>query len=73
MDPSRRPGAAPLGPRGEYPTFDLSLDGTKAAVSRGEAGAYNVWLLDTTNGSDSRLTIGPFSDVDPHLHLMASR
>ena len=60
-------GAAPVGPRGEYPTFDLSLHGTKAAVSRGEAGAYNVWILDTTNGSDSRLTIGPFSDVDPRL------
>ena len=59
-----------LGPVGEpesYATFALSPDGQRAAVGLLDAdGRQNdVWLLDLSRGTKSRLTLDPESDGDP--------
>ena len=59
-----------LGPAGEpesYATFALSPDGQRAAVGLLDAdGRQNdVWLLELSRGTKSRLTLNPQSEGDP--------
>ena len=58
---------APIGPPGQYPTFDLSDDGSRLVVSQDDAGAQNIWTIDTAKGTMNRVTVGAVRDVDPRL------
>ena len=58
---------APIGPPGQYPTFDLSDDGSRLVVSQDDAGAQNIWTIDTAKGTMNRVTVGVVRDSDPRL------
>ena len=57
----------PIGPPGQYPTFDLSDDGSRLVVALDDAGAQNIWTIDTAKGTMNRVTAGAARDVDPRL------
>jgi len=40
-------------------TPQLSADGARVAVARGEYGAGDIWILDATHGTPSRVTFSP--------------
>ncbi|HEV2985842.1 MAG TPA: protein kinase, partial [Vicinamibacterales bacterium] len=52
---------APVGPRGEYGTVQLSPDGKNIAFERGG----DIWVLDIQTGVTSRLTTDPARDAYP--------
>jgi eukaryotic-like serine/threonine-protein kinase len=56
----------PVGPIGEYTTFDLAPDGYRiiAASGQTQSGA-NLWLIDGRHGTATRITAGETMDVDP--------
>jgi hypothetical protein len=58
---------APVGPAGQYPTFALSRDGARIAVSRRDGAGQNIWVMDSTKGTMGRATIGAVVDVDPRI------
>ena len=51
-------------------TFDLTADGTRLVVSRGEGALANLWSVDLARGVTSRLTFaGSSSYYDPRWAL----
>jgi eukaryotic-like serine/threonine-protein kinase len=56
-----------IGVPGEYPTFDLSKDSSQLVVTKREPnGQQNLWVMDLSRGgTETRLTLGSESDVDP--------
>jgi serine/threonine protein kinase len=53
-------------PSGPYRNFDLAPDGRRVAVSRFDATtAYDVWILDWTRGTSSRLPFDKSIEADP--------
>jgi serine/threonine protein kinase len=50
-----------VGPEGDYPDFRLSPNGDTLAVSLADPKLWNpdVWLIDLTRSSQSRITFGP--------------
>jgi len=56
----------PVGEPGRYLVLALSPDGTKAALEREEpAGNANLWVLDLSQGTSTRLTAGQSRDGQP--------
>jgi eukaryotic-like serine/threonine-protein kinase len=56
-----------IGEPGEYPTFDLSRDGSRLVFSRGSVGdrKTNLWVMDLLRASITRLTLDDASHTDP--------
>ncbi len=52
---------------GDFPTFNLSRDGSRVVLTRREpAGQTNLWVIDLARGSASRLTLDEANNhVDP--------
>ena len=55
----------PVGPPGEYLTFDLSPDDRRIATTMRKANRNNIWIIDAERGGASPLTVGDPEDVDP--------
>jgi eukaryotic-like serine/threonine-protein kinase len=57
----------PAGDPGRYPSVPLALspDATRVAITRGDPTVANLWLLDLSRGSSSRLTFGSYVDQFP--------
>jgi Tol biopolymer transport system component len=63
-DRSGGPGR-PVGPLGEYLTFDLSADDRRIVVTERIANRRNLWLIDAERGAKSPFTSGEPEDLDP--------
>jgi serine/threonine protein kinase/Tol biopolymer transport system component len=55
----------PIGPPGEYVTFDLSRDDRRIAATLRKGSRSNLWIIDAERGGASPLTAGELEDVDP--------
>jgi eukaryotic-like serine/threonine-protein kinase len=66
FDRSGRP-LGPVGPPDRYAvrTPQLSPDGRRIAVGRGEFDRGDIWILDASSGTPSRVTFGPEGDGVP--------
>jgi Tol biopolymer transport system component/tRNA A-37 threonylcarbamoyl transferase component Bud32 len=57
---------APIGPPERWAlTPQLSPDGKHIAIARGPFGNRHIWVVDTVDGTASRVTFGSNSDDDP--------
>ena len=56
-----------VGEPGDYPTWDLSSDGSRIATSMRSNLAINIWAIDSERGSTTRVTTGNISDTDPRF------
>jgi len=56
-----------VGPPGDYADPELSMDGKRAAVCRDDpkTGTPDLWIVETSRGTLSRLTFHPRSEVYP--------
>jgi Tol biopolymer transport system component len=50
---------------GQYANAAVSPDGSRVAVARGPAGSRDIWVIDATQGTTTRLTFNPADDDDP--------
>jgi dipeptidyl aminopeptidase/acylaminoacyl peptidase len=55
----------PIGPPGEYMTFDLSPDDRRIAANVRKVNRNDIWIIDAARGSTSPLTAGDSDNVDP--------
>jgi hypothetical protein len=63
---SRTGGTAqPIGPPGEYMTFDLSPGDRRIAANVRTVNRNDIWIIDAARGSTSPLTVDDRDDVDP--------
>jgi Tol biopolymer transport system component len=53
------------GEPGDFSNLIFSHDGTKAAVSRTVSGNQDIWVVDLTQGTTTRLTSDPGSETSP--------
>jgi eukaryotic-like serine/threonine-protein kinase len=54
-----------IGEPSNYQALALSPDGMRVAVSMKNGTAANIWLLDLSRGTSTRLTFGSAKDTDP--------
>ncbi|HUX45910.1 MAG TPA: protein kinase [Terracidiphilus sp.] len=54
-----------LGEPDVWSTPEISPDGTRLAVARGEQGKQDIWVFDLKRGAASRLTFNPADDTNP--------
>jgi hypothetical protein len=54
-----------VGEPGDYPTLDLSKDGTMVVVSKHHLDRQNLWVMDLRRGPVTRLTMDEAQHVDP--------
>ena len=50
---------------GAYLTPDLSPDGTRVAVDRSDADGADIWILDLSRGTETKLTADAFVEANP--------
>jgi Tol biopolymer transport system component/tRNA A-37 threonylcarbamoyl transferase component Bud32 len=49
----------------DYANAVISPDGTRIAISRGEAGSRNLWVIEVASGTATQLTFDPADDDNP--------
>jgi Tol biopolymer transport system component len=64
FDRQGKPAGA-LAEPGDYANADVSPDGTRVAVARGQAGSRDLWIIDMANGAMTRVTFDPADEDNP--------